>query len=304
MIAVLCGGVGAAKLLAALRTRQSPDDVIAIVNVGDDVVLHGLTICPDLDSIMYKLAGLNNEELGWGLRGETWRVRDELAALGGEAWFALGDRDLATHLYRSERLARGATKAEVTNELVAKFQVPFRLVPVTNDPVQTSFDTAVGPLSFQEYFVRHHHDVRVDAIHVNGAAAATLHPEARAALASARTIVLAPSNPLISIDPILAIPGVRDQLIARRSDVVAVSPIVGGEALKGPAARLMRERGLEATALGVARYYRDIVGTFVLDEVDRALADDVAALGLRVVVANTIMGDPAVDAHLAEVVCA
>ena len=212
VIAVLSGGVGAARLLAALGNTVDPNEITSIVNVGDDLVMHGLTICPDVDTIMYTLAGLNNHELGWGLAGESWRVMEELDALGGDAWFRLGDRDLATHLYRSQRLSEGATKTQVTAELCDRLGVRVRLLPVTNDVITTFFETELGRLSFQQYFVRHHHDVTVTAIDIVGADQATATPEVLTTLREASRIVIAPSNPLISIDPLLRVHGVREVL--------------------------------------------------------------------------------------------
>ena len=198
MITVLSGGVGAARLIATLSAATDAREITAVVNVGDDLVMHGLTICPDLDTIMYTLAGLNNNELGWGLEGESWRVMEELDALGGEAWFRLGDRDLATHLYRSQRLAAGATKTRVTRELCERLGVRVRLLPVTDDPLATHFHTELGRLSFQDYFVRHHHDVAVTAIDFEGANDAAATPEVIDALTHASRIVIAPSNPLFA----------------------------------------------------------------------------------------------------------
>jgi LPPG:FO 2-phospho-L-lactate transferase len=302
VITVLSGGVGAARLLRALSDVVDPHELVAVVNVGDDLVLHGLTICPDLDTITYTLAGLNNDELGWGLHGESWRVMQELERLGGESWFRLGDRDLATHLYRSERLRQGATKTDVTRELSAHFDLAVTLLPVTDDPVATEFLTPEGRLSFQEYFVRRHHDVAVTSIEIVGAANASLSARARDAITSARRLVIAPSNPLISIDPILQVPGVRDLIRERSSDVIAVSPLINGQALKGPADRLMRELGYESSVLGVADFYHGLVGTWVIDEADRALAEDLRARGVHVEVTTTIMADPENARRLAKVV--
>jgi LPPG:FO 2-phospho-L-lactate transferase len=275
---------------------------VAVVNVGDDLVLHGLTICPDLDTITYTLAGLNNDELGWGLRGESWRVMEELDRLGGEAWFRLGDRDLATHLYRSERLRQGATKTQVTHELAVHHDLAVTLLPVTDDPLATEFLTPDGRLTFQEYFVRRHHDVVVSAIEVIGATSSSLSAQARDAIANATRLVIAPSNPLISIDPILQVPGVRELIRERASDVIAVSPLINGEALKGPADRLMRELGYESTVLGVADFYEGLVGTWVIDEADRSLASDLRARGVNVEVTTTIMAHPDNARRLAKVV--
>ena len=292
MISVLSGGVGAARLLRALHGTLDAKDLTAIVNVGDDLVLHGLSICPDLDTISYTLSGLNNEELGWGLNGETWRVMKELGELGGESWFGLGDRDLATHLYRTQRFSEGATKTEVAAELCAKFGVDIRLLPVTNDVLSTVFSTEIGTLSFQEYFVRHHHGVAVSSISFSGAAESKPTPETIEALKTATRIVIAPSNPLISIEPILQVPGIREILRERRGDVVAVSPIINGAALKGPADRLLNELGHDVSCVGVAKYYQDFVGTFIIDEQDAKHADEIKALGMKVIVTTTIMANP------------
>ncbi len=298
MIAVLSGGVGAARLLRVLSGLVEPASLRAVVNVGDALVLHGLTICPDLDTILYTLAGRNNDQSGWGLVDESWRVMESLEALGGETWFRLGDRDLATHLYRSQRLAVGATKTMVSAELATALAVEVALLPVTDDPVSTVFDTAIGRLSFQEYFVRHRHQVPVHAVEVTGATEARATETVLSTLERARRIVIAPSNPLISIDPILQIPGVRDVIARRREDVVAVSPIVDGAALKGPADRLLGELGYEVSCVGVADVYGDLVGTWVIDEADRRHADALRHRGHRVRVTATVMGRPGADGQL------
>jgi LPPG:FO 2-phospho-L-lactate transferase len=279
---------------------HDPRDVVAIVNVGDDLVMHGLTICPDLDTITYTLAGLNNEELGWGLAGESWRVMDELAALGGEAWFRLGDRDLATHLYRSQRLALGATKSDVAHELAARMGVAERLVPASNDDLRTMLNTEDGEISFQEYFVARRHDVSVTGVRVAGAERAAPAPGVLEALHEARRIVIAPSNPLISIDPILAVPGVRAAVAAHRDEVVAISPIIRGAALKGPADRLMRELGHEPSCVGVASHYRDLAARIVVDEADIDLISEIERLGVRASATSTVMGELGADERLAK----
>jgi LPPG:FO 2-phospho-L-lactate transferase len=304
VISVLSGGVGAARLLSALSRVLEPSEITAIVNVGDDLVLHGLTICPDLDTISYTLAGLNNDEAGWGLRGESWRVMDELSELGGAAWFRLGDRDLATHLYRSQRISEGATKSDVTRELCQRWGVQVRLLPVTNDTVATEFDTPLGRLSFQQYFVEHHHDVVVSGIEVVGADTAHAAPDVLETLHECSRIVIAPSNPLISIDPILQVPGVREVLARRRDDVVAVSPIISGAALKGPADRLLAELGHAVSCVGVADYYEGLIGTFIIDLADADLRDVISARGVKVEVTTTVMADPDDALRLARVVLA
>jgi LPPG:FO 2-phospho-L-lactate transferase len=280
-----------------------PSSITGIVNTGDDLTLHGLRVCPDLDTITYTLAGLNNEVTGWGLEGETWRVMDELEQLGGESWFRLGDRDLATHLFRTQRLAQGATLRQVTSELGARLGVDVTLLPMTEDTVATAFESVEhGRLSFQDYFVRYRHDVTITEITFDGAAAALPAPGVLEALEEAERIVISPSNPLISIAPILAIPGVRSVLERRRAQVIAVSPLIGGKALKGPADRLLLELGHDPSPLGIARLYRDVAGTLVIDEVDQAAAPLVRAEGLSCLVTNTIMSDPGAGPHLAKVV--
>ena len=291
MITVLSGGVGAARLLRALSDVVDPHEITAVVNVGDDLVLNGLTICPDLDTITYTLAGLNNDELGWGLSGESWRVMDELEQLGGASWFRLGDRDLATHLYRSQRLSEGATKSQVTAELCTHHGLAIRVLPVTDDEVATQFDTDVGRLNFQEYFVCHHHDVKVTAIDIVGADEARATNEVIDSLVGASRIVIAPSNPLISIDPILRVGGVREVLERRRDDVVAVSPIIDGRALKGPADRLLADMGHDVSCVGVVDFYKGLVGTWIIDEADASQADVIRSRGVKVIVTTTIMAD-------------
>jgi LPPG:FO 2-phospho-L-lactate transferase len=304
VITVLSGGVGAARLLKALSDETDPSELTAVVNVGDDMVLHGLTICPDLDTIAYTLAGLNNDDLGWGLAGETWRVMDELDALGGEAWFRLGDRDLATHLYRSQRLSEGATKTQVTAELGRHLKLRVRLLPVTDDSIATVFDTEVGELSFQEYFVKHRHGVVARSVTVRGVEQSSPSPEVIDALERSERIVIAPSNPLISIDPILQVPGVRDIITRRRDDVVAVSPIINGVALKGPADRLLDELGYEASCVGVANFYDGLIGTLIIDEADARHAASIEATGIRVIVTTTIMAERENARRLARAVLA
>ncbi len=292
MITVLSGGVGAARLLAALVSVIDPAEIEAVVNVGDDFVLHGLTICPDLDTITYTLAGRVNEETGWGRRGETWRTMSALGELGGETWFALGDQDLATHLYRTQRLGEGATKSEVAREIAARLAVPVTLRPVTDDPLATIVDTELGALDFQDYFVRRRHDVAVTGVRIRGAQAARPAPGVLTALRDATRLVIAPSNPFLSIEPILAVPGVREVVSARRADVVAVSPLVGGRALKGPAARLLDDLGFAVSCEGVADVYREFVGTLVIDESDASSAATIRDRGMDVRVTTTVMANP------------
>jgi len=300
VITALAGGVGAARLLRGLVRVVTPTDITAVVNTGDDTELHGLHISPDLDTVTYTLAGLNDDERGWGIAGETWEVMESLERLGGETWFRLGDHDLATHLYRTQRLAQGATLSQVTAEITAALGVPVRLVPMSDDPVRTRLKLVDGPeVSFQEYFVGRRHAVAVEAVRFAGAQGAVPAPGVLAAVAGAEVVVVCPSNPIVSIGPLLAVPGLADELAARRRDVVAVSPIIAGAALKGPADRLLAELGHEPTVVGVARLYADFVGTLLVDEADAASVDAVEACGVRCVVAPTVMHTPEDAAALA-----
>jgi LPPG:FO 2-phospho-L-lactate transferase len=301
----LAGGVGAAKLLAGLATVVDPVEITVVVNTGDDLVLHGLHISPDIDSVTYALAGLENKTTGWGVVGETWTVAENLKALGGVSWFQLGDRDLATHLFRAQRLAEGATLGQVTAELAAARGVAARLIPMSDDPVRTRVSLAEPPagedaeVAFQDYFVRLRHDVAVASLRFDGAEIARPAPGVLDAIGGAELVICCPSNP---IGPILAVPGIEAALRARRDTVVAVSPIVAGAALKGPADRLLRELGHESSALGVARLYAPWVRTLVIDDADAALASDIEALDMRCVVAPTVMSDATRAANLAKVV--
>jgi len=303
VITALAGGVGAARLLRGMVEVVPPDELTAIVNVGDDTDLHGLHISPDLDTVLYTLADAINPETGWGLAGETWRVMESLGRLGGETWFNLGDRDLATHLYRTQRLSEGAALGTVTAELAERFGVDIRLLPVTDDPLRTHLELVDGAdIGFQEYFVKLRHGVAVRSVRFVGAEEAQPAPGVLEAIAGATTVVVCPSNPVVSIDPLLAVPGVADALAARRDRTVAVSPIVDGAALKGPADRLLVEMGFESSVVGVARWYAPWASTLVVDEADAALAPSVEAEGLRCIVAPTIMTDVTRSAALARVV--
>lgn len=303
-VAVLAGGVGAARFLTGLVDVVDPASITAIVNVGDDVELHGLYVSPDLDTVTYTLAGAVNPETGWGLVGETWQAMDSLAAYGGEAWFRLGDRDLGTHLYRTDRLRGGAPLSTVTAEIATRWGLAVRLVPATDDRLRTMVTLADGAreVDFQQYFVGMQHAAPVASLRYDGADAALPAPGVLEALSEADVIIVAPSNPFVSIAPVLAVPGIREALIERRDRVVAVSPIVAGAALKGPADRLLTELGHEASVVGVARLYAPFAGTLVVDEADADLAAAVEAEGVRCVVTRTIMKEPGVAASLAKVV--
>ena len=298
-VTVLSGGVGAAKLLTGMIRAIPPAQIAAVVNTADDVTLHGLHVSPDLDTVTYTLAGEVNPDTGWGLVGETWQAMSMVRRYGGIDWFNLGDRDLGTHLYRTHRLGQGATLTEVTSEIVAAWDIGLAVLPVTDDPMETRVTTVdEGEIGFQEYFVRRHHDVAVDAVRFSGASETTPTPAALAAIEDADVVVIAPSNPIVSIGPLLAVPGIRDALAARRPSVVAISGIIGGKALKGPADRLMTELGHEASVAGVARIYRDVAATLVVDTTDADHADSVRSTGVDCVVTDTIMSDAAAAEQL------
>lgn len=299
-IAVVCGGVGAAKLLVGLQRVIDPGSITAIANVGDDVVLHGLHISPDLDTITYTTAGAVSSERGWGLDDESWKAMEMVGRYGGVDWFSLGDRDLGTHLYRTHRLVEGAPLSLVTAEIAAAWDLGFRLLPATDDPLRTLVTVPDdGEIQFQEYFVRLGHDVPITAVRFAGAADATPAPGVLDAIAGADRVIIAPSNPAVSINPVLAVPGIREAIVDRRDDVVAVSPIVGGAALKGPAARMMVELGGEASVVGVAAWYRELAATLLIDTADADLAPAVAAAGMAPVVTETVMSSPTVTDALA-----
>ena len=288
MIVALSGGVGGAKLVLGLSRIVPPDDLLVVCNTGDDFEHLGLAISPDLDTVMYTLAGLANPELGWGRRDETWSFMETLHALGGETWFRLGDRDLAVHVERTRRLQRGETLSAVTAELCRRLGVGPRIVPMSDDPVRTRLQTATGWIDFQDYFVRQRCEPGVRALAFQGAAEARAHPDFLAALADPglQAVVFCPSNPFISVEPILALPGVRAALTACRAPVVAVSPIIGGKAVKGPTAKMMTELGLNPSAGAVAQRYGELLDGYVVD-----LADTSEVQGIRpnVTLAQTYM---------------
>ncbi len=312
-VAVISGGVGAARLLRGIVRVVEARHVAAIVNTGDDAELHGLHIAPDLDTITYTLAGAIDAERGWGLAGETWNAMAGLdryvgvrppGSVAAPTWFNLGDRDLATHLFRTARLHEGATLTGVTAEIARAWGVDISLLPMTDDRLRTMV-TVVGhgEIGFQDYFVRLRHDVGVSAVRFDHDDAALTAP-ARAALETADVVVIAPSNPIVSIAPIRALRGVDELLAARRESVVAVSPIVGGAALKGPADRMLAELGHESSVVGVAELYRSIAATLVIDPTDELLAPAVEAAGLRCVVTPSVMTTLEIATDLAAVTLA
>ena len=300
-VVALAGGVGGAKLAQGLQSHLG-DRLTVVVNTADDTERHGLLVMPDHDTVMYTLAGLANRELGWGLEGETFAAAGMLERYGEDTWFRLGDRDLATHVARTHRLAGGERLTDVCLHLQRSLDVPARILPMTDEPVRTEVRTDEGWLEFQDYFVRRHQQPEVREVRFRGAEAAKPTEEVLDAIGSASVVVVAPSNPLVSIGPILAIAGLGEALAAARArgtPIVAVSGIVGGKALRGPADRMLASLGHEVSALGVARLYAGWVDTVVLDSTDAALGPAVEALGMRVVTTDTIMSDDRARARLA-----
>jgi LPPG:FO 2-phospho-L-lactate transferase len=303
-VVCLAGGVGGAKLAEGLAQVVEPGELSVVVNTGDDFERHSLAVWPDHDTVLYTLAGLADPVQGWGLSGETWNVMDALSSLGEATWFRLGDRDLATHLYRTERLRGGARPTEVAFELGVAFGVPSAVLPMTDSPVRTKVKTDDGWLDFQDYFVRLHQEPEVRGVVYEGIEAAAATPEVEAAIAAAEVIVVAPSNPVVSIGPILAVPGVLEAIQAARARGVpaaGVSGIVGGRALRGPADRMLASLGEASSAVGVARRYASarLVDGMAIDVQDEHLAGEVRRLGLEVLTTDTVMTDRASRAALA-----
>jgi LPPG:FO 2-phospho-L-lactate transferase len=301
LVVALSGGIGGAKLALGLSRVLPADDLLVVANTGDDFEHLGLHISPDIDTLMYTLAGLDNTQLGWGRRDETWSFMETLTALGGADWFRLGDRDLAVHVERTRRLRQGETLASVTADLCRRLGVGPRVLPVTDDPVRTRLRTDEGWLDFQDYFVRLQCRPVVRELAFAGADRARAHPDLLAALGSERlrAVIICPSNPFISVEPILAVPGVRAALAACPAPVIAVSPIIGGRAVKGPTAKMMTELGITPSAAAVARRYGDLLDGYVIDSGD---AQEAAGLALPVTLAPTLMTSLADRDALARVV--
>ena len=302
MITVLAGGVGAAKFLQGLVEVVDPREVTIIGNTGDDIDLHGLHISPDLDIVTYTLAGIHNAEQGWGIQGETFHTLAMLGRYGHPTWFNLGDYDLATHIHRTERLRHGWPLSAITDEIRQALGVVPRILPMTDQQSETKIVTDEGVLHFQEYLVQRRTEPSIRGVVYEGIEIARPAPGVGEAIQEADGIILPPSNPVVSIGTILAVPGVRQALAARRGRVVAVSPIVQGATLKGPADKLMVALGYEASALGVARYYGTLLDAFILDALDQTLQEPVRRLGIGVRVLNTIMSGPAERRALAKAV--
>jgi LPPG:FO 2-phospho-L-lactate transferase len=303
-ILALAGGVGGAKLVLGLARILPPEALTVIVNTGDDDEFHGLHVSPDLDTVVYTLAGLSNPDTGWGLLGETFEVLAGLQRLGAETWFNLGDRDLATHIRRSYLLRRGATLSDVTSELCKRLGVQYVVAPMTDGSVRTRVDTDAGEMSFQEYFVKHRCEPYVRSLEYAGAPDAAPSPALDAALNRATAVVVCPSNPFLSVEPILSLPGVKQRLGQNGRPVAVVTPIIGGKAIKGPADRLFAQLlGETASSVAVARYYRGLATHFILDAQDAGETADIEALGYGVSVQQTLMRNDADKLNLARAVC-
>ncbi|MHB8755195.1 MAG: 2-phospho-L-lactate transferase [Candidatus Acidiferrales bacterium] len=288
-IAALAGGVGASKLLLGMNRVMDPRELTIIVNTGDDVVLHGLAISPDLDIVTYTLAGLVNPDTGWGFSNDTFHALEQLAAYGGANWFHLGDRDLATHIHRTAMICSGASLSTVTDSIRTALGVQARILPMSDEPVPTMIATDQGRINFQEYLVQRRAEPVVDGISFGGVERARPAPHLLESLERAARIVICPSNPLISIGPILAVPGIRDALRRRRKDVVAICPIVDGKSLKGPSDRMLAQLGFDVSASGVARMYQDVCARFVIDASDAGDAPAIESLGMKAVIRQTVM---------------
>jgi len=303
-ITALAGGVGASKLLLGLYAEMDPRNLTIIVNTGDDITLHGLKISPDLDIVTYTLAGLIDPKKGWGFRRETFHALQRLMIYGRENWFNLGDRDLATHIHRTALLAEGKSLADAADAIRLALGVKSQILPMVNEPVPTIIDSNEGPLHFQEYLVKRRAEPIVRGIRFHGVDSAKPAPGVLESIHQADRIFVCPSNPLISIGPILAVPGIRDALRHRRNDVIAVCPIVGGKSLKGPSDKMLAQLGHDSSATGVAKLYADFTGTFIIDPQDRSQSAAISALGLQVVVVPSIMKTLAQKRRLARNVLA
>ena len=285
----LAGGVGASKLLLGLHDVVDPRTLTVIVNTGDDITLYGLKISPDLDIVTYTLAGVVATKKGWGFQGETFNVLSRLGMFGRPSWFNLGDRDLATHIHRTVMLAEGKSLSDAAESIRTSLGVKSRILPMSDEPVPTIIETDEGPLHFQEYLVKRRAEPVVRGIRFDGVDRARPAPSVLEAIRDAGRILICPSNPLISIGPILAVPGIREALRARKQDVVAVCPIVGGKSLKGPSDKMLVQLGYDSSAIAVAKLYADFTGTFVIDPADKRQADAIRALGMHVAILPTVM---------------
>ena len=288
-ITALAGGVGASRFLLGLTSVMPPEDVTIIANTGDDIEMFGLRICPDIDTVTYTLAGVIDDRAGWGLRNDTFECLHNLASYGEDTWFNLGDKDLATHIFRTNQLRQGSSVSEITLEVCRRLGVRSTILPMTDEYTPTRVTTDDGEMHFQEYFVRRRCEPRVRSLRFDGIDSARPAPGVLDAITGADGVVVCPSNPFISIGPILGVPGVRDALVQTRAKIVAITPIIGGKALKGPAADMLRDLGHEVSAASVAAMYRDFLDIFIVDQSDAGLERDVLELGIEARLADTIM---------------
>ena len=299
-VVALAGGVGGAKLALGFSHILGPEELTVVVNTADDDHFYGLHVSPDLDTVLYTLAGVSNAEMGWGLAGESFRTLDRLKEYGVDAWFNLGDLDLATHLYRTKMLEEGKTLSEVCQQLARSLGVEHKILPVTDSPIKTMVETQDGIMSFQEYFVKNRCDPIVKSIDFNGSSNCTVTPGVRRAVLNMDLLVFCPSNPFVSIAPILSVPGFKEMIESFSGKSIGVSPIVGGEAIKGPAAKMLKELGHDVSPVGVARQYVGLCNTFIIDEKDVDLKQEIESLGMNVFVTQTIMETDQDKKRLAE----
>jgi LPPG:FO 2-phospho-L-lactate transferase len=301
-IVVLAGGVGAARFLEGLVQIINPAELTVIVNTGDDEDFYGLRVCPDIDTIIYTLSGNHDEKQGWGVKNETFFVSKQLEKLGNHNWFVLGDKDLATHIHRTNLLKQGRTLSEITKDIADHFSIKFKLLPMTNDEVKTMVKTPDGTIPFQEYFVKRRHTDDVLSVTFTGIKNAKPAPGVLETIEKADAIIIAPSNPIVSIGTILAIPTIKQHIKKSKAKKIAISPIVGGKAIKGPAEKMLRDLGIEPSAFGVAKLYKEFLNTFIIDTKDKEQKEKIEKLGFPVVVTNTIMQDLQTKKILAQTV--
>ena len=304
MIVVLTGGTGGAKLIEGLAAEIDPAELTIICNTGDDCVFHGLHISPDIDTVTYTLAGLIDDAKGWGIKGDTFTALEQLGRLGADTWFKLGDKDLATHITRTRLMAEGLTLSQVAERMRTAFSVKARILPMSDDRIETRIRTTPGEISFQEFFVRERWQVEVTSVRFVGSEQSRPAPGALDAIREARGVVVGPSNPITSIGPILAVPGIRNALKETSARVVGVSPLIGASAISGPAHKLMSASGWEASALGVARVYADFLDVFVIAHEDKSLKGGIEELNVKAVTTAIRMNSPADKKHLAREVLA
>ena len=290
-LCVLSGGVGGAKLVLGLSQVLNNDDFMTIVNTGDDFVHLGLKICPDIDTIIYTLAELVDQERGWGLKDESWNFLDKTKLLGGESWFNLGDKDLATHVHRTQRLAKGEDLTSITKNLASSFGVEAKIVPMTNDLVYTVVETREGDLAFQHYFVRDRCLPIVKRFRFEGIKSSVINPSIKeyGEENNKSAVLLAPSNPFVSIDPIIGVPGMTEELVKMKGPKIAISPIINSKAIKGPAAKMMQELGIPSTSIEVTNHYKGLIDAVVIDHADAALSEKIEDMGIKVFVTNTVI---------------